>query len=141
MTYATSTPMNAPRKYNTIKTDAPDYLLAILSHYSSKFDGECLVYLPSIACVNLLHFLPPPPAPTPTPIGHSSIPQLAFFSPKKIETSSSPLSSRTRRCLCERLPGPHAPPVPACEPTRGQGPRHCARATSSPPWPARAPST
>ena len=31
MTYATSTPMNAPRKYNTIKTDAPDYLLAILS--------------------------------------------------------------------------------------------------------------
>ena len=48
MTYATSTPMNVPRKYNTIKMDAPDYLLAILSHYSSKFDGSCLVCLHSI---------------------------------------------------------------------------------------------
>ncbi|XP_066324145.1 uncharacterized protein [Miscanthus floridulus] len=30
MTYATSTPINTPTKYNTIKTDAPDYLLALL---------------------------------------------------------------------------------------------------------------
>ena len=49
MTYVTSTPMNAPRKYNTIKTDAQDYLLVILSHYSSKSDGSCLMCLPSIA--------------------------------------------------------------------------------------------
>ena len=55
MTYATSTPMNAPRKYNTIKTDAPDYLLAILSYYSSKFDGSCLVCLPSIAILRTSH--------------------------------------------------------------------------------------
>ena len=49
MTYATSTLMNASRKYNTIKTDAPDYLLVILSHYSSKSDGSCSVCLPSVA--------------------------------------------------------------------------------------------
>ena len=55
MTYATSTPMNAPRKYNTIKTDAPDYLLVILSHYSSKSDGSCLVCLLSIALPRTSH--------------------------------------------------------------------------------------
>ena len=55
MTYATSTPMNAPKKYNTIKTDAPDYLLAILSHYSSKSDSSCLVCLPSIALPRTSH--------------------------------------------------------------------------------------
>ena len=41
--------MNAPRKYDTIKTDAPGYLLVILSHYSFKSDGSCLVCLPSLA--------------------------------------------------------------------------------------------
>jgi hypothetical protein len=45
MTYATSTPTNAPRKRNTIKTDAPDHLLGILSPYSTKSDGQCLVCL------------------------------------------------------------------------------------------------
>ena len=48
MTYATSTSMNVPRKYNTVKTDTPDYLLAILSLYSSKSDGSCLMCLPSV---------------------------------------------------------------------------------------------
>ena len=52
MTYITSTPMNTPRKYNTIKIDAPDYLLVILSHYSSKYDGSCLVCLPSIVSLH-----------------------------------------------------------------------------------------
>jgi len=55
MTYATSTPINAPRKYNTIKTDAPDYLLVILSYYSSKSDGPCLVCLPSITLPRTSH--------------------------------------------------------------------------------------
>ena len=55
MTYATSTPMNAPRKYNTIKTDAPDYLLAILSPYSTKSNGSCSVWLPSIALPRTSH--------------------------------------------------------------------------------------
>ena len=55
MTYATSTPMNVPKKYNTIKTDAPNYLLVILSHYSSKSDGSCLVCLPSIALPRTSH--------------------------------------------------------------------------------------
>jgi len=55
MTYATSTSMNTLRKYNTIKTDAPDYLLAILSHYSSKLDGSCLVCLPSVALPRTSH--------------------------------------------------------------------------------------
>jgi hypothetical protein len=36
MTYATSTPTNVPRKYNTIETDAPDHLSGILSPYSTK---------------------------------------------------------------------------------------------------------
>ena len=59
MTYTTSTPMNTPRKYNTIKTDALDYLLAILSHYSCKSDGSCLVCL--------LQFIRPPFRPVQTP--------------------------------------------------------------------------
>ena len=64
MIYATSKPINAPRKYNTIKTDAPDYLLAVLSHYSSKSDGSCLMCLPcpysSSACAAAAEFLDPP---------------------------------------------------------------------------------
>jgi hypothetical protein len=55
MTYATSTPTNAPKKYNTIETDAPDHLFVILSHYSSKSDGSCLVCLPSIALTRTSH--------------------------------------------------------------------------------------
>jgi len=47
--------MNVPRKYNTVKTDTPDYLLAILSHYSSKSDGLYLVCLPSIALPKTSH--------------------------------------------------------------------------------------
>jgi len=63
--------MNAPRKYNTTKMDAPDYLLAILSHYSSKSDGSCLVCLPSIALLRPDCLIKPRhsslsrPAPTP----------------------------------------------------------------------------
>ena len=64
MIYATSTPINAPKKYNTIKTDAPNYLLAILSHYSSKSDGSCLMCLPcpysSSARAAAAEFLDPP---------------------------------------------------------------------------------
>ena len=55
MNYATSTPINTPRKSNTIKTDVPDYLLDILSYYSSKSDGSCLVCLPSVPLPRTSH--------------------------------------------------------------------------------------
>ena len=64
MIYTTSIFMNAPRRYNTIKMDIPDYLLAILSHYSSKSDGSCLMCLPcpysSSARATAAEFLDPP---------------------------------------------------------------------------------
>ena len=105
MTYATSTPMNAPRKYNTIKTNAPDYLLVVLSHYSSKSDGSCLVCLPSIPLPRTSH-------------AHAQRrrfdPARECFFPKKIETQSAssspclpamtatPLHGRPRATECRR---------------------------------------
>ena len=40
MTYTTSTPRNAPKKYNIIETDALDQLSAILSPYSTTSNGQ-----------------------------------------------------------------------------------------------------
>ena len=99
MTYATSIHMNAPRKYNIIKTDVPDYLLAILSHYSSKSDGSCLVCLPSIALPRTFHAVThPPPPPKPRARVQEATTTVRFllqvgciFFPKKTnETSSAP---------------------------------------------------
>ena len=95
MTYTISIPINAPRKYNTIKTDAPDYLLAILSHYSSKSDGSCLVCLPSIAL--------------PRPGPHARTPQ--------------PRLNPTRPCSIPRKHRPPSPsPSPAWPPPDSLGP-------------------
>jgi hypothetical protein len=69
MIYATSTPTNAPRKYNTIETDAPDHLSGILSPYSTKSNGSWSVCLPSIT---LLHAR--------NPGSHGSIAPPFFFS-------------------------------------------------------------
>jgi hypothetical protein len=46
--YAISTLIDAPTKYNTIKTNVLDHLSIILSPCSTKFDGCCSVCLPSV---------------------------------------------------------------------------------------------
>jgi hypothetical protein len=50
MTYATSTPIYAPRKYNTIKTDAPHHLSGILSPLAQTYPTvmvQCVCYSPT----------------------------------------------------------------------------------------------
>ena len=93
MTYATSTPRNAPRKYNTIKMDVPDYFLAILSHYSSKFDDSCLMCLHSF--FHLQCRISHTRARRPAHRSQSSIPQIldmSFFRGNKKNTAPPSLS-------------------------------------------------
>ena len=115
MTYATSTPMNAPRKYNTIKTDAPDYLLAILSHYSSRSDSSCLVCLPSLALPQPAVHARPPPAPSLATVRFHTHAHCFSFSPS-VPSALPLLVVRKRRATRVPRPPPrlgHPPPHPA----------------------------
>jgi len=112
MTYATSISINAPRKYNTIKTNAPDYLLVILSRYSSKSDGPSSLDRPQRP---------------PTPNAHIRLPQgtvrflsgsacLFFCGKKKNNTASPPLSPEAAAGIG---PSPSSPTVSRQAPLQG----------------------
>ena len=140
MTYATSTSMNAPRKYNTIKTNALNYLLVILSRYSSKSDGLGLVCLPSRGppmrtrtrdSSPILWLLPPPhlfpttpPLPTrlprgatplPTPLGHRTpATRLGLRGAPAVAWSGS---IQHKACLHPSRPRRRCPRPPGCDGT------------------------